>query len=236
MPESHYHFSGKFDWKSLIIASTLALIACIGGGIFYSTSMKPGGFSGGWAVALLLLVIWLFLVFYLFRRFNHSRNINVNAGVGVVLCGVTWLFGHGGWESLVLLLPLTMLLYLDYYCEKCGKYYSNKTFYVLNAGEYYKHEKKLNKEAPPFSFLPNINFQKLPTYGPTQPQDIIKIRFSYCKSCGSNAIVDIHSCKWTRSASSKNAGRSNVTQQETLADAVYLDDTTGKKLSLLSID
>lgn len=236
MPKPHYHFSGKFDWKPLIIASILALIACIGGGIIYSTSMKPRGFTGGQGFALFLLVLWLFLVFYLFRRFNHSRNRMVNAGVGVFLSGATWLFSHGGWESLVLLLPLTMLLFLDYYCEKCGKYYSNKTFYVLNAGEYFRYEKKHNEEAPPFSFLPNIHFQELPTYGPTQPQNIIKIRFSYCKSCESNAIVDIHSCRWSGSTSTKNSGRSFVTQLETLADAVYLDDTTGKKLSLLSID
>jgi hypothetical protein len=246
MPKTHYHSSGKINIVPLIIATVLASIACIGGAIFYSTAGEPGEFSGGKLVCLMMLIIWMFSMFYLFKRYNHSRNMKVNIVIGVCICLASLYFSRAGWEGLALLLPVSIMFMMNYYCEKCRKYYSKKTSYILEAKKFMN----LSNRSRNYSFLPDMNFYDEPVRELDPSDELIRVDYFYCMSCESKPIADIHLCKWEKHRAHRKFNHNNtiehqlfhdeheryhwrITQKEALEEGIYLDNETGRKLSLL---
>lgn len=248
MPKTHYQTSGKINRNALIIATILALPASIGCGMFYGRSVENGLNLIPRIFALSFWSMLLFLVFYLFRRFNKSRNAKLNLQIGIVFSLASWLTSwvffwelDMNWIHLLDLvfvaLPLSTLLVMNYYCEKCSRYYSKTATYILDADRFYK----MVNQSSNYDFLMEMNLEHLPNDGPADPKEIIKIEFFYCKSCGSNPIVNIDSYTWTQVSEHSNIrmetfsthishGDSETSFKKSIASGVYLDAATGDKM------
>jgi hypothetical protein len=252
MPKTHYHSSGKYAPIPLTIATLLALPACIWCGNFYGAHTGPETFTGlpGRIISMAFWTAALFLIFYLFKRYNHNRNARINVGIGVVLSlsswATNWIFycnmemkGIHLVELVMVALPLSMMLMMNYYCEKCRQYYSSTSTFVLDSGKYYKQA----RQKADYDFLLDmvLDLNHLPATGPAEPKEIIKITLYYCDSCESNAIVDIDTYIWSQSSKHNSWKKedyfehrrhkdSNISRQSTLVQGAYLGDEAGKKL------
>lgn len=250
MPKTHYQTSGKIKRIPLIIAITLALPACIWCGKIYGENTA---FDISLAERIIAMVIWtgaLSLIFYLFRRFNHSRNIKVNVGLGIVFSLSSWITnwvlyqdmemkGIHLVELVMVALPLSILMMVNYYCEKCKQYYSKTSIYILDAGKFYQSAKNNGD----YNFLAEMepDLKQVPEKGPKVPKEIIKIDFFYCDSCESNSIVDIDSYSWSRKSEHsywkketyhmhRTHADSHLSREKGIAQGVYLDATAGSRL------
>jgi len=255
MSKTHYHSSGKYAPIPLTIATILALPACIWCGNFYGTLTGPDTDTdlSGRIIAMAFWTAALFLIFFLFKRYNHNRNAKINVGIGILLSLSSWLtnwifYCHMEMKGIHLVelvmvsLPLSMMLMMNYYCEKCREYYSKTTTFILNADEFYTRVRQENN----YDFLENMvtDLNQVPRKGPKIPKEIIKIGLYHC-SCESKSIVDIDSCTWERTSEHnswlrtisqesyyehKSHGDSKVYMNKTIAQGVYLDPETGRKL------
>lgn len=257
MPKTHYHSSGKYAPIPLTIATLLALPASIWCGNFYGA--QTGSYNPSIAAEMglfgriLAMSFWtaaLSLIFYLFKRYNHNRNARINVGIGVFLSLSSWLTnwifycnmemkGIHLVELVMVALPLSIMLMMNYYCEKCRQYYSSTSIFILDSGKFYKHARK----PADYDFLLDLvmDMNQLPEKGPAQPKEIIKIIFYYCDSCGSRAIVDIDSYTWSQSSKHsywkkesyyhhRSHHESVISRQGTVVQGAYLGDEAGRNL------
>lgn len=248
MPKTHYHSSGKFKVVPLVIATILASIACIGAATVYSIVGEPGVFSGGNICGMIILDIWIFSMFYLFKRYNHSRNMTINIVTGLCICGACWWYSGARWEGLALLIPVSMLCMMDYYCEKCRRYYSKKTSYIVDAENFLSHANRY----PDYSFLPDMNFYDQPLREFDPSEKLIKVDYYYCLSCESKPLANIYLCVWEKHhkhsrhhhhkqsmldmvLDGKREGNYHwvIQEKHPIVEGIYLDNKTGRKLSLL---
>ncbi|WP_343668051.1 hypothetical protein [Chitinophaga sp.] len=250
MPKTHYHSSGKIALTPLIIATILAFSACIW------CSMRYGNHTASetsLAAQIFALTIWtgvLFFIFFLFRRYNHCRNVRVNVGLGILFSLSSWITnwvfyqdmemkGFHLVELVMVALPLSVLLVVNYYCENCRQYYSKTTIYILEAGKFYKKF----RPGKNYHFLLEmlLDLDHLPEKGPEQPKEIIKIDFHYCDACENRPVVDIDSYTWTQAPKHNryieesrmrrySHGDSRVSREKSIERGVYLDAETGSKL------
>lgn len=252
MSTTQYHPSGKFAPIPLAIAIILALPACIWCGKIYGTYTGPDADPGlgGRILTMCCWVAALFGIFYLFKRYNHNRNPRINVGIGFLLSLSSWLTNwiyYRGMEMkgihlvelVIVCLPISMMLMMNYYCEKCRQYYSKTSIYILDAGKFHKQA----RPAGDYDFLTDMmtDLKQLPEKGPSKPKEIIKIDFYYCDSCGSRAIVDIDSYHWSK-VSKHNSWRkesywehkshhySDISRLGSIVKGVYLGDEAGRKL------
>lgn len=261
MPKTHYHSSGKIKIVPLVIATILATVAGVSAAIFYSTAGVPGKVNFGQICLMVILTVWLFGTYYLFKRYNHSRNLATNVVIGTCISLACWYYSEAGWIGLALLIPICMMFEKDYYCEKCGKYYEKKTSYIVEAKKFLH----LAQQHPNYGFLPDMNFYDLPKREFDPSEELIRVEYYYCKSCESRPIASIYLCVWEKSEVHTHHGRRDyhrhshghhyaddwnpltnlldgppkklyrweIRPKDPIVEGIYLDNKTGNKLSLL---
>lgn len=248
MPKTHYQYSGKINLIPFIITTVIALAACIWCGRFYGKNTDPDLELSSRIFAMVFWTAILLPIFYLFRRFNQSRNPGMNVKIGILLSFSSWftcwvfyrdmeMKGIHLVELVMVALPISILPIMRYYCEECRQYYYKSTAYILDADKFYNKAKQTSN----YNFLPDMELDNLPDKGPVKPKEIIRVNVYHCLACGTRSIVDIDSYTLSRKSEHSYFRRegiiehlshddSSISKGKSIAHGVFLNEETGRKL------
>ncbi|MVT10537.1 hypothetical protein [Chitinophaga tropicalis] len=130
-------------------------------------------------------------------------------------------------EFIVFMAPVYFLAKVDYYCEHCQQYYTEKKGYITDTTGFYIQREAAGEEHH-YRFLPEFSYIKKPVAVSGAETDVIAVTLNYCTKCAENSIVDVSS--FIAKIDSSDKYKTELVKESKMTTGMYIDKATGKAL------